>query len=106
MFDFLCDAVIRPEWVTKSFPIIKFVLLCLIVASAISLIVAVLMQETDNQGGTNVITGIKDSYYSKNKGMNKEGRLKKVTIFLSIFIAIAVIVFFVLGEIHSGNLWS
>ena len=72
MFDFLCDAVIRPEWVTKSFPYIKFILLCLIVIAAILLVVMVLMQETDNESGANAITGIKESYYSKNKGMNKE----------------------------------
>jgi len=106
MFDFLCDAVIRPEWVTKSFPYIKFILLCLIVVAAVALIIVVLMQETDNESGTNAITGIKESYYSKNKGMNREGRLRKITIILSVFIAIAVVVFFVLGEIYSGNLWS
>ena len=97
---------LTPEWVSSSFPIIKFVLLVLIVLASVALIVVVLMQETDNENGGNAITGIRETYYSQNKGMNKEGRLKKITIFLSIFIAVAVVVFFVLTEIYPNSIWS
>ena len=97
---------LAPEWVSKSFPVIKFILLLLIFIAAIVMIVTILMQQSDSEGGTNVITGIKDSYYSQNKGMNREGRLKKLTIILAVFIAIAVVVFFVLSEIYGGSLWN
>ena len=105
MFNLL-NSSLTPEWISKSFPIIKFVLLVLIVLASIALIVVVLMQETDNENGGNAITGIRETYYSQNKGMNKEGRLKKITIILSIFIAVAVVVFFVLTEIYPNSIWS
>ena len=105
MFNLL-NSSLTPEWVSKSFPIIKFILLVLIVLSAIALVIVVLMQETDNENGGNAITGIRETYYSQNKGMNREGRLKKITIALSIFMAVAIIVFFVLTEIYPNSIWS
>ena len=103
MFNLL--GAVLPEWVVNSFPIIKFILLILIVLSSIALIVVVLSQEGD-ESGTNTITGIKDTYYSQNKGMNRQGRLKKVTVILSITIAVAVVLFFVLSEIYPNSIWS
>lgn len=105
MFNLL-NSSLTPEWVSSSFPIIKFILLVLIVLAAVALIVVVLMQETDNENGGNAITGIRETYYSQNKGMNKEGRLRKITIILSIFIAVAIVVFFVLTEIYPNSIWS
>lgn len=105
MYNLLLDAL-TPEWISKSFPVIKFILLILIVLAAIALVVIILMQQSDSEGGPSAITGIQDSYYSQNKGATKEGRLKKLTVILSIFIAVAVVVFFVLTEIYPGSLWS
>ncbi|MBQ9793174.1 MAG: preprotein translocase subunit SecG [Clostridia bacterium] len=105
MFNLLADALL-PNWVINSFPVIKFILLCLIVLAAVALIVIVLLQDSEGDATSNAITGIKDTYYSQNKGMNREGRLKKATIVLSIFIAVAVVLFFVLTEIYPNSLWS
>ena len=105
MFNLLASSL-APEWVSKSFPIIKFILLLLIVIASIVLIITILLQQSEGEGGTNAITGIKDSYYSQNKGMNREGRLKKLTIILAVFIAVAVVIFFVLSEIYGGSIWS
>ncbi len=104
MFNLLCDAIL-PNWVVNSFPIIKFILLILIVLASIALIVIVLCQESE-EGGSNAITGIKESYYAQNKGANKEGRLRRATIILSIFIAVTVIIFFILTEIYPNSIWS
>lgn len=104
MYNLLGDTIL-PNWVVNSFPIIKFILLILIVLAAIALIVIVLLQESED-GGNNAITGIKESYYTQNKGANKEGRLKKATIILSIFIAVTVIIFFILTEIYPNSIWS
>ena len=41
---------LAPEWVSKSFPIIRYVFMFLIAAAAITLIVATLMQETKEGG--------------------------------------------------------
>lgn len=104
MSNLLLDAIL-PNWVVHSFPIIKFILLILIVLASIALIVVILCQESEDSS-SNAITGIKESYYAQNKGASKEGRLKRVTIILSIFIAVAVILFFILTEIYGGSLWS
>jgi protein translocase SecG subunit len=103
MFNLLANATL-PNWIVNSFPYIKFVLLCLIVLSAVVLTVLVLMQDSEGSDSTNAITGIKDSYYSQNKGMNRDGRIKKATVILSIFIAVAVVVFFVLDTIVPLNI--
>ncbi len=95
-----------PDWVANSFPIIKLVLLILILLAALILVVVVMMQDTEGGDTTNVITGIKDTYYSQNSGANRAGRLKKMTVILSIFIAVAVVAFFILTRIYGGSLWS
>ena len=104
MFNLLgVDAL--PNWVVNSFPVIKFILLIFIVIAAIALIVVVLMQESEDNS-SNAITGIKETYYSQNRGANREGRLKKATIILSVVIAVLVIVFFILTEIYPNSIWT
>jgi len=105
-FWLLGDGALVPDWVANSFPVIKFVLLLLVLLAALSLVVVVMMQDTEGGDSTNVITGIKDTYYSQNGGANRAGRLKRITIILSIFIAVAVIAFFILTRIYGGSLWS
>lgn len=95
-----------PTWVANSFPTIKFVLLCVLLLCALALIVVVMMQETEGGDTMNSITGIKDTYYSKNHGANREGRLRRATIILSIIIAVTAVAFFVLNGIYQGNIWT
>lgn len=105
MFSLLGESLL-PNWVVNSFPVIKFIVLILIVLAAIALTILVLLQSSDDNNTTNSITGIKDTYYSQNKGATREGRFKKLTVALAIFIAVAVIIFFVLTEIYPNSLWS
>lgn len=105
MFSLLGSTAV-PNWVANSFPVIKFILLLLVLVCSIALTVVVLMQNTDGDNTTNVVTGIKDTYYSQNKGMNREGRLKKATVILSTIIAVAVVIFFILSIIYQPSLWS
>ena len=93
-------------WVANSFPIIKFALLCILLLCALSLVVVVLMQETEGGDTMNSITGIKDTYYAKNHGANREGRLKRATIIFAIIIAVAAVAFFVLNGIYQRNIWT
>lgn len=104
MFNFLGEAVL-PNWVSNSFPIIKFILLIIIALCAIGIIAVVLMQESEDNS-SNAITGIKETYYSQNKGANREGRLKKATIILAVAIAVLVIVYFTLDKFVPSNIWS
>ena len=83
-----------PMWVSNSFPTIRIVLFCLVVACAIVLIVTTLFQNND-QNGTDVVTGQQESYYSKNKGGSRDGKLKLITIITSIVLAVLVVLYFV-----------
>lgn len=89
-----------PEWVSVSFPIIKYILLGYIALAAIAITVLVLVQPSNSQGGINGITGSNtETYYSHNKGDTREGRMKKATMWLAISVAIATVLYFVLSLI-------
>ena len=83
-----------PIWVSDSFPIIRIVLFCLVVACAIILILTTLFQNEDSNDA-DVITGQQESYYSKNKGGSKDATLKLITIITSIVAVVCVILYFV-----------
>ncbi len=101
MINFLLDKTL-PDWVTKSFPIIEAVLLVCIALCAIVILIAVLVQPSNPDGGNNVITGKNESYFAANKGNTKEGRLNILIIALSITILVAAIIYFVLIGIYNG----
>ena len=91
-----------PVWVTNSFPVIRQVLMVLVAVAALGLLIVTMIQPNSSTGGTNVITGASESFYSKNKASSKEGRFKRLTILLSSFIAVAIIVYCILTVIYGG----
>lgn len=71
----------------KTFLIVIYVIVCLV------LIVIALMQNSDENGASNTIMGssAQDSFFEKNKGRTKEGKLKKWTMILGVaFIILSV----------------
>lgn len=99
----LADTVQRPEWIVKSFPIIKLVVVCLIAICAIFMIVAVIMQK-GNANGITGVTGEADTFYNRNKGKSVEGKIKKLTIIDSILILSLCLVYLVLNTIYAGGI--
>lgn len=66
---------------------IIYFILCLV------LITITLMQSQDDEGASGTIVGgASDSFYEKNKGRTKEGKLKNLTIILGIIFAVFTIV--------------
>lgn len=63
------------------------------------MIVAVCLQEGKSAGLSGSISGGSDSYWSRNKGRSKEGRLEKITI-------VVMIVFFVIAILLNIGLFS
>lgn len=94
------DAV--PGWVVSSFPIIKIILAVLICLSALLVTIFVLCQKTEDQGGTNAITGTADTFYNRNKGESLQGKIKKATIVLTITIFVLCIAFLIINSIYRG----
>lgn len=82
-----------PDWMRDSFPIIRIVLFSIIMVCAVIMIIAILFQSED-AGGTDAITGVKESYYSQNKGSSRDGKLKLLTTILAIIIFVCAIVYF------------
>ena len=65
---------------------VVFMIVCLIIT------VVILLQEGKQAGLTGAISGAADTYWGKNKGRSKEGKLEKAT-------KICVVLFFVLSVI-------
>ena len=91
-----------PAWVVSSFPVIKIILAVLIALSAILITVFVLCQKTEDQGGTNAITGTADTFYNRNKGESLQGKVKKATVALAVIIFVLCIAFLIFNSIYRG----
>lgn len=98
----LDDTTFVAPWISSSFPIIRIVLFCLVVACALVVIVATLMQNEDSNGA-DVITGQQESYYSKNKGGSRDGKLHLITIIFSCIAAACIILYFVTLLVPGGK---
>src|SRR5574344_1893719 len=101
MIFFLLDEVkTYPDWITGSFPIIRVVLMMLIAICAIAVTIIIMSMESNPEGGTNAISGQTESFYSKNQGSNKEGRLKLAVRICGITVAVLSVLFWVLWVIY------
>ena len=77
--------------ILKNIVTIVFIINCLV------LIVICLMQSKDDEGASGTIVGASStSFYEKNKGRTKEGKLKKWTIILGITFVLLTIVLSIL----------
>ena len=71
--------------------VLRTVLSIVYIIACVVLIVVVLMQEGKDQG-LGAISGAAESYWGKNKGRSMEGKLVKLTTFLSvIFVVVALV---------------
>lgn len=75
--------------------IIRDVLVVLMVLLALALIVIILMQKGTNDN-IGVMGGETDTYMGKNKGPNKEKKLKLATAIIGAVIVVMAIIYFVL----------
>ncbi len=99
--DFLITSTL-PNWVTSSFPVIQTILLIVIALSALTIILAILIQPSSPDKGSNAITGVTDSYYMKHKGSTKEGRLNKLIIICAVAIFVCTILYLISTGIYNG----
>ena len=103
MFKSLLNASTLAPWITESFTIIQTIILVLVAIFAVVIIVCVLMQTSNPDGGRNAITGTNDSYYAMNKGSSKEGRLKKAVIISAVAIFVLAVIYFIAMGIYNPN---
>ncbi len=69
----------------------KTVLIIIYVIVAIVLTLLTLTQSKDDEGASSTITGGSGSFYEKNKGRTSQGKLKRITIILSVIFVILAI---------------
>lgn len=73
--------------------ILKNIVTVIYVINCLVLIVICLMQSKEDEGASGAIVGgSSSSFYEKNKGRTREGRLKKWTIILGVLFAVLTIV--------------
>lgn len=85
MNNFLYDVL---PWVQAGL-VILMAIACLV------LIVAILVSPPQTGQGSNAITGASESYYTKNKGTNNQGRIRNLIVICAIVIAVCAILYFV-----------
>ena len=73
--------------------IVRNIITVIYAINCVILIIICLMQSKDDEGASGAIVGgSSSSFYEKNKGRTKEGRLKKWTIILGITFVVLTIV--------------
>ena len=96
----LLEGETQSDFITKVFPVLRWVLFGIIVLCAITLSITVLLQSGSSNDAGNVITGTQESYYAQNKGSTRDGKLKIITIVMASVIAFCAILFFVTEVIN------
>ena len=103
LISFLGEAGETAEWVVRSFPIIKLVIMGLILLCSVFMIVAVMAQQGNTNGMTG-ITGESDTFYNRNKGQSMQGKIKKWTVIDAVAILVLCLVYLVLNSIYAGGI--
>ena len=75
---------------------IEYVLLGLLLVSAVFIVVAVLLQKSDDDGLSSTIAGGSETFYGKDKSSNTDRALYKWTLVAAIVFAVAVLAVFVI----------
>jgi preprotein translocase subunit SecG len=90
------------QWITDSFRGIQAVLVVLMVLACIVMIIAILVSPPQTGIGNNAITGAAESYYTKNKGKNNEGRIRLLIVICASMVAVCAILYFTSFAIYRG----
>ena len=94
------DPTLIPAWITLSFPYIRIALVSLIALASVVMIIAILASPANAGRGTNAITGASESFYTKNKSKNNQGRVRNLIIISASCIAFFALMFFISWVIY------
>jgi len=91
------------NWFQDLQPYLQAGFVILIAICSIIMIVAILASPPQTGRGSNPITGASESYYTKNRGGNNQGRIRNLVIICASIIAASAILFFVSWIIFEGG---
>ena len=74
----------------------EYILLGILLLSAIFIVIAVTLQKSGDEGLSGTIAGGSETYYGKDKSASKDKLLGKWTLIVSIVFAVAVVVVYVI----------
>ncbi len=100
MFNLLAVSQFVSDW----FPIFQIILVSVMGLASVLLIVAILTQPASTGPGSSMLGEQSESYYSKNKGSNQEGKLKILTIVCASIIVFCAIAYFITYNFYQGAL--
>ena len=90
--------------------ILEIVLLVLLLISAAFIVVAVVLQKSNEDGLTGTISGGAETFYGKDKSSNTDRALYKWTLIAAIVFGLAVLVVFIIqpdyAESYSLDAWK
>ena len=89
------------DWIVKSFPIIKIILVSVLGLLAIAMVVLVLMQRS-NTNGISAVTGQSNTFYNRNKGATLQGKVKVLTIICAVSIVVIVVAYLIISQIYTS----
>ena len=97
----LLNSGVVPQWITDTFTGVQIALVVILALACLIMIIAVLASPPQTGVGNNAITGASESYYTKNKGKNNQGRLKWLIVACAGTIAVCAILYFITFSIYS-----
>ena len=90
--------------------ILEYVLLVLLLISAAFIVVAVVLQKSNEDGLSGTISGGADTFYGKDKSSHSDRALYKWTLIAAIVFALAVLVVFIIqpdyGTTYELDAWK
>lgn len=90
--------------------LLEFILIGILLVSAVFLVVIVSLQKSGKEGLSSTIVGGSETYYGKDDSVKKEKKLNKWTVIVSIVFALAVAVVYIIqpdyGSIIEHESWS
>ena len=89
------------DWIAKSFPIIKIVLISLLGILSIAMIIFILMQRSSTNG-VSAVTGQSNTFYNRNKGATLQGKVKVWTIVCAVSIVVIVVAYLIISQIYTS----
>jgi len=91
------------QWVTDTFLGVQIALVVIMAIGCLIVIVGVLASPPQTGAGNNAITGAAESYYTKNRGKNNQGRIKLMIIICAGIVALCALLYFVAYGVYPGE---
>ncbi len=83
--------------------VIEYVLLVLLLVSAAFIVVAVVLQKSNEDGLSGTISGGSETFYGKDKSSNTDRALYKWTLIAAIVFAVAVLAVFIIQPDYAAS---